>query len=80
MLLLFRCLYSGNRMLSFIFIIPYVFPKFNQKKPDLAAAAKKHKQAAQPALYSLYLIFCFTYKHDPAADAANAPQTEQTDR
>lgn len=27
----------------------------------------------------MYLIFCFTYKHDPLADAADAPQqTEQT--
>ncbi len=27
----------------------------------------------------LYLIFCFTYKNDPLADAAPAPeQTEQT--
>ena len=31
-------------------------------------------------IFVLYLIFCFTYKHDPAADAASAPQTEQTDR
>ena len=29
----------------------------------------------------LYLIFCFTYRHDPLADAPDAPQqTEQTDR
>jgi hypothetical protein len=29
----------------------------------------------------LYLIFCFTYKHDPLADQAETPtQTEQTDR
>ncbi len=28
----------------------------------------------------LYLIFCFTYRHDPAADAPPAPQqTEQTE-
>ena len=27
----------------------------------------------------LYLIFCFTYRHDPLADASPAPQqTEQT--
>ena len=29
----------------------------------------------------LYLIFCFTYKNDPLADAAPAPQqSEQTQR
>lgn len=30
----------------------------------------------------LYLILCFTYKHDPLADASSAPetQTEQTDK
>ena len=26
----------------------------------------------------LYLIFCFTYKHDPLAEATQPPQTEQT--
>ena len=28
----------------------------------------------------LYLIFCFTYKNDPLAEATDAPQTEQTDK
>ena len=28
----------------------------------------------------LYLIFCFTYKHDPLAEATTPPQTEQTDK
>ena len=29
-------------------------------------------------IFVLYLIFCFTYRHDPAADAAPTPaQTEQ---
>ena len=32
------------------------------------------------AILVLYLIFCFTYRHDPAADAAPAAeQTEQTE-
>jgi len=30
-------------------------------------------------MFILFMVFCFTYRHDPAADAADAPaQTEQT--
>ena len=31
-------------------------------------------------LFILFLVFCFTYKHDPAADAGSAAQTEQTEQ
>lgn len=27
-------------------------------------------------IFVLYLIFCFTYKHDPAADASPAPTAQ----
>ena len=31
-------------------------------------------------IFVLYLIFCFTYGHDPAADAAPTPTPAQTEQ
>ena len=50
-----------------------------EKKPERSGEYLWRVLKPAGCILVLYLIFCFTYKHDPLADQAETPtQTEQT--